>query len=192
MHKPTFPVLLMAAGASRRMGRPKALLPWGRGSLLDHAIGQARVLGDEVTVLTGAYYPLLRYRTRRQPTRWRYVAGWRDGMSESLKVGLSSLAPSVPGVFVMVMDQPLLSVSGLAALRDAALGHPSWAFAADYRGRAGVPAYLPRRLWPLVAQLEGDRGAGALLNDVGAERVAIAGVFEDADTPADWLRLKGL
>lgn len=192
MHKPTFPVLLMAAGASRRMGRPKALLSWGRGSLLDHAIGQAEVLGGEVTVLTGAYYPLLRYRTRRQPTRWRYVSGWRGGMSESLKAGLSGLAPSVPGVFVMVMDQPLLSVSGLTALRDAALGHPGRAFASDYRGRAGVPAYLPRRLWPLVAQLEGDRGAGALLNDVGAERVAIPGVFEDADTPADWLRLKGL
>lgn len=197
-----FPVLVLAAGASSRLGRPKALLPLVSGhraetnsrslTLLDAAIGQGRVLGPDVRVVCGAWYPLIRFRCRRQPSSWLKVQDWHEGMSASLSAGLRSLGPAVKGVFVLVADQPLLDLNALAAFGKAARCVPDQPIAADYGGRPGVPAYLPRWLWPLVLDLEGDKGAGRLLAEIRATRVEIPGVHDDVDTPADWKRIRGL
>ncbi|WP_372996830.1 NTP transferase domain-containing protein [Marinobacter sp.] len=197
-----FPVLILAAGASRRFGRPKALLPLVSGNrngpdgrnrvLLDAAIGQGRLLSPDVRVVCGAWYPLIRFRSRRQPSAWLRVPDWQEGMSASLSAGLRSLGPAVKGVFVLVADQPLLDLSALEAFGEAARCVPNQPIAADYGGRPGVPAYLPRWLWPLVLDLEGDRGAGRVLAEVRATRVDIPGVHDDVDTPADWSRIREL
>jgi len=177
---------VLAAGASSRMGRPKALLETGQGTLLDRAILQARQLSASVTVATGAWYPLVRFRGRVQPSRWLPVDDWMEGMSASLRAGLLSLGPEAKGVFVLLADQPLLDPNALVAMGAAARCVPDQAVAADYGNRPGVPAYLPRRLWPQVMALEGDRGAAAVLQWAGATRVDITGVFDDVDTPGDW------
>ncbi|MEQ5814704.1 nucleotidyltransferase family protein [Marinobacter sp. NFXS11] len=197
-----FPVLILAAGASSRLGRPKALLPLASGdgtdvgsrnrTMLDVAIAQGRILSPDVRVVCGAWYPLIRFRCRRQPSSWLRAPDWQEGMSASLSAGLRSLGPAVKGVFVLVADQPLLDLNALEAFGKAARCVPEQPIAADYSGRPGVPAYLPRWLWPLVLDLEGDRGAGRLLAEVRATRVDIAGVHDDVDTPADWQRIRVL
>lgn len=190
-----FPALVLAAGASSRLGRPKALLTLrdqsGQGcSLLDCAIGQGRLLSGDVGVVCGAWYPLVRFRCRAQPSRWVSVEDWQTGMAASLKAGLRSLGPYVKGVFVLVADQPLLDTKALMAFADTARRYPGLPVAADYGKRPGVPAYLPRWLWPEVMALEGDRGAGRLLTEVGATRWIIPGVHDDIDTPEDWERIR--
>ncbi|MHA7811470.1 MAG: nucleotidyltransferase family protein [Marinobacter adhaerens] len=197
-----FPVLILAAGASSRLGRPKALLLLASGdgtdtdcrnrTLLDAAIAQGRILSPEVRVVCGAWYPLIRFRCRRQPSSWLRAPDWQEGISASLSAGLRSLGPAVKGVFVLVADQPLLDLNALEALGKAARCVPEQPIAADYGGRPGVPAYLPRWLWPLVLDLEGDRGAGRLLAEVRATRVDIPGIHDDVDTPADWQRIRTL
>lgn len=197
-----FPVLILAAGASSRLGRPKALLPLASGdgtdtdcrnrTLLDAAIAQGRILSPEVRVVCGAWYPLIRFRCRRQPSSWLRAPDWQEGISASLSAGLRSLGPAVKGVFVLVADQPLLDLNALEAFGKAARCVPEQPIAADYGGRPGVPAYLPRWLWPLVLDLEGDRGAGRLLAEVCATRVDIPGIHDDVDTPADWHRIRTL
>ena len=197
-----FPVLILAAGASSRLGRPKALLPLASGdgtdtdcrnrTLLDAAIAQGRILSPEVRVVCGAWYPLIRFRCRGQPSSWLRAPDWQEGISASLSAGLRSLGPAVKGVFVLVADQPLLDLNALAAFGKAARCVPEQPIAADYGGRPGVPAYLPRWLWPLVLDLEGDRGAGRLLAEVRATRVDIPGIHDDVDTPADWHRIRTL
>ncbi|WP_405420413.1 NTP transferase domain-containing protein [Marinobacter flavimaris] len=197
-----FPVLILAAGASSRLGRPKALLPLASGdgtdtdcrnrTLLDAAIAQGRILSPEVRVVCGAWYPLIRFRCRRQPSSWLRAPDWQEGISASLSAGLRSLGPAVKGVFVLVADQPLLDLNALEAFGKAARCIPEQPIAADYGGRPGVPAYLPRWLWPLVLDLEGDRGAGRLLAEVRATRVDIPGIHDDVDTPADWHRIRTL
>jgi len=189
-HDQVIPVLVLAAGASTRMGRPKALLPLGNGILLDRAVEQARILSRDVRVVCGAGYPLIRFRCSRQPSAWVPAPDWHSGLSASLVAGLESLGPGVPGVFVLLADQPLLDLKALAALGGAARSVPHQTVAADYDGRPGVPAYLPRWLWPRVMALSGDRGAGAVLAQAGATRVEIPGVLEDVDTPEDWLRVR--
>lgn len=197
-----FPVLILAAGASSRLGRPKALLPLASGdgtdtdcrnrTLLDAAIAQGRILSPEVRVVCGAWYPLIRFRCRRQPSSWLRAPDWQEGISASLSAGLRSLGPAVKGVFVLVADQPLLDLNALEAFGKAVRCVPEQPIAADYGGRPGVPAYLPRWLWPLVLDLEGDRGAGRLLAEVRATRVDIPGIHDDVDTPADWHRIRTL
>ncbi|WP_341456420.1 nucleotidyltransferase family protein [Marinobacter nauticus] len=160
--------------------------------MLDAAIAQGRILSPEVRVVCGAWYPLIRFRCRRQPSSWLRAPDWQEGISASLSAGLRSLGPAVKGVFVLVADQPLLDLNALEAFGKAARCVPEQPIAADYGGRPGVPAYLPRWLWPLVLDLEGDRGAGRLLAEVRATRVDIPGIHDDVDTPADWHRIRTL
>ncbi|WP_417514321.1 nucleotidyltransferase family protein [Marinobacter sp.] len=192
-----FPALVLAAGASRRFGRPKAMLTLGgehrRGrTLLDCAIGQGRLLSRDVRVVCGAWYPLIRFRCHAQASRWVHVADWQSGMAASLSEGIRSLGPHAKGVFVLVADQPLLDPEALAAFGKMARCFPGQAVAADYGRRPGVPAFLPRWLWPEVLALEGDRGAGHLLVEANATRLAIPGVHDDIDTPEDWHRIREL
>lgn len=186
-----FPALVLAAGASRRMGCAKALLPVGSDTLLGHAIVQARLLGGPVTVVAGGWYPLVRYRCRIQPSAWVVARDWQEGMSASLKTGVASLGPRVKGVFVVLLDQPLIPSDAMLALAKVARMTPSQPAAADLQGKPGAPAYIPRRLWPEIMALEGDRGAAAVLARHGATRLAMAGAESDVDVPEDWRRING-
>ena len=186
-----FAVIVLAAGASTRLGRPKALLtPPSGGTLLDQALRQARLLSRDVRVVTGAWYPLIRFRCHLQPSVWLPCEHWARGLSASLATGIESLGPEVKGVFVLVADQPLLDPEALRAMGQAARQVPDQPMAADYGGRAGVPAYLPRWLWPEIMALEGDRGAGRLLTEVGSTLVPVEGIHDDVDTPSDWRRVR--
>jgi len=172
------------------MGVAKALLPVGSGTLLEHAIGQARQLGGPVTVVAGGWYPLVRYRCRSQPSAWVVARDWQEGMSASLKTGVASLGQGAKGVFIVLLDQPLIQPEALFSLAEAARINPSQPAAADMRGKPGAPAYIPRWLWPEIMTLEGDRGAAAVLARHGATRIPMAGAGSDVDTPSDWRRIR--
>lgn len=184
------PALVLAAGASTRFGGSKALARYGDQMLLDRAIEQARRLSADVRVVTGCRGPLLRARAQSRPTFWLFAEDWSEGLSASLRTGVHTLPNAARGVFVVLVDQPELDAAGLDRLREVACREPHSALAADYNGRPGVPAYLPRWLWPAVCGLEGDRGAGRILKTVGAERLPIAGVTADVDTPEDLAKLR--
>lgn len=184
-----FPVLVLAAGASRRLGRPKALLPMGKGTMLDRAIEQGKQLGTRVTVVTGGGYPLIRYRCRQQASIWHFAQDWAEGMSASLRSGVGSLGPRAKGVFIVLLDQPLVESRDLAHLATAARQFPEVAVAAEIHGRPAAPAYIPRNLWPEIQLLEGDRGAASVLARHQAVRLPISGALSDVDTLDDWRRI---
>lgn len=184
---PHFPALVLAAGASTRLGRSKQMLNTGDGNtLLDIAIGQARRLSPDVWAVVGAGYPLLRYRSQRAPRGWWFNERWREGLSGSLSEGLSRLPPHALGAFVLLADQPFLEVEGLDRLGQQARDDPRCPAAARYGDRVGVPVWLPRALWPACRSLSGDEGAGKILNRFPVQIIDIAGVALDIDTPADW------
>lgn len=184
-------VLILAAGASRRLGRPKANLLWCGKSLLAHTITQGRRFGGPLHVVTGSHYPLIRFRSVDQPDRWVFNPRWPEGMASSLQVGLTSMPGKVKGVYVLLVDQPAIEAcvwSGLvAAVERSGGGRP---VAADLGGFVGAPAYLPRWLWPDIMRLDGDKGAGKLLRRNGAIAVPAPGAQADVDTQADWRALR--
>ena len=178
---------MLAAGASRRFGSPKQLALIDGVPMLQRVIetAQAALPPDEpggeprsrITVVLGAHAEAVRAGVieRLAPPRPEVVvcADWECGMSHSLRCGLTVLARRGEGTFasetqsatsaalVMLGDTPFLTASDLQRLIDAWRISPEVPAAAAYDGTIGAPCILPRAVWPEIAALEGDHGAGA-------------------------------
>jgi CTP:molybdopterin cytidylyltransferase MocA len=179
--------VLLAAGAGRRYGRPKALVELDGEPLVRRGIRLLRdggcapvyvVLGagaDELPDLPGAVAV--------------HHDRWRDGLGSSLRRGLASLPATVPAAVVVLVDQPLLSPVAVRRVRAAYAGGATVAVA-TYAGRPGHPVLLARSTWPLLDRYAiGDRGARDLLRARPDLVVEVpcddAGSPADVDTPAD-------
>jgi len=182
--------LLLAAGAGRRMGGPKALVRLGDELLVVRAL---RAMADaglapRVVVLGAAADEVA---THLPPDAVAVVApGWQAGMSVSLCVGLQALDPGVDAVIVHLVDTPGIGSEALArvAARATAPGVPAREALARgaYAGRPGHPVLLGAAHWPRVlASAQGDAGARGYLAAAGREgRVELVEVGDVAD-PAD-------
>ncbi|WP_328654012.1 nucleotidyltransferase family protein [Micromonospora sp. NBC_00330] len=186
--------LLLAAGAGRRYGRPKALVELDGEPLVRRAI---RLLGDggcaPVHVVLGAGADEMPDLPGAVPVRHD---GWSDGLGSSLLRGLASLPAAVPAAVVVLVDQPLLSPIAVRRVRTA-YADGAVVAVATYAGRPGHPILLTRRTWPLLSGYAlGDRGARDLLRDRPDLVVEVpcddVGSPADVDTPADLLRLRPL
>ncbi|MEU7754931.1 nucleotidyltransferase family protein [Micromonospora sp. NPDC049171] len=183
--------LLLAAGAGRRYGRPKALVELAGEPLVRRGVRLLRdggctpvhvVLGagaDEVADLPGAV-----------PVRHDR---WSEGLGSSLRRGLASLPADVPAAVVVLVDQPLLHPVAVHRVR-AAYASGALVAVATYAGRPGHPVLLGRDVWPLLDRYAiGDRGARDLLRDRPDLVVEVpcddVGSPLDVDTPADLPRL---
>jgi CTP:molybdopterin cytidylyltransferase MocA len=157
--------LLLAAGAGRRMGMPKALVSDERGSWLVRGVDTLREGGCAgVTVVLGAdverALPLL-----ADVDATVVVADdWDEGMGASLRAGLRRLAGSAaPGAVVSLVDLPDL-VPGVVARVIAAAPGPAALARAAYAGRPGHPVLLGQEHWAgVIATAAGDQGARAYL-----------------------------
>ena len=137
--------LILAAGASQRMGSPKALLPWGGGTLLEHVLAQARaaavrdivvVLGPATRHLDGALGDALVVHNPLPET----------GRSASIRIGSAALAEDVESIVIQSVDQPC-SVEVLNALFDAA-AHGAEIVVPTHTGKRGHPICVAGRLLP--------------------------------------------
>ncbi|MCG5470659.1 nucleotidyltransferase family protein [Micromonospora sp. LAH09] len=185
--------LLLAAGAGRRYGRPKALVELDGVPLVRRGI---TLLGDggctPVHVVLGAGADEVPELPGAVPVRHD---GWPEGLGSSLRRGLASLPAHVPAAVVVLVDQPLLSPVAVRRVR-AAYDGGALVAVATYAGRPGHPVLLGRETWPLLERYAvGDRGARDLLRDRPDLVVEVpcddVGAPLDVDTPADLLRLRG-
>ncbi len=150
--------LVLAAGAGRRLGRPKALLEIGGERLVDRAVRILRQGGVETVVVVSGAAPLdgVDATVVNNPQ-------WDSGMGSSLRVGLGALPTEVDAVVVALVDTPRIGPE--AVHRVIGSGHGRAALAvATYDGRRGHPVLLGRDHWAGVIELaQGDEGARAYL-----------------------------
>lgn len=186
--------VLLAAGASRRFGSPKALAKFGAQTLLERAISTAQaVLGDRFTVILGANAAVIRPALSLPDRQVASHDGWRAGLSSTLRFGLAQVPAASPAALIMLLDQPAVGVAELQSLIDAWRERPSIAAAAWYADDPGAPCILPRALFEAAATLQGDRGAKTLLQTLPqVSRVPMTVAAFDVDTPEDLLRAAGL
>jgi CTP:molybdopterin cytidylyltransferase MocA len=158
--------LLLAAGAGRRMGGPKALVTDDRGSWLVRGVDLLRAGGcSRVTVVLGAEADRARPLLADLDATVVVADDWAEGLGASLRAGLRSLAGPDDGVVVSLVDLPDLVPEVVARVGGAASG-PTALARATYAGRPGHPVLLGRDHWPGVIETAvGDQGARAYLAD---------------------------
>ena len=188
-------LLLLAAGASTRMGRPKQLLPYQGRTLLRHAAETAAATGCAPLVLvTGALHDELVAEVAGLPIRPVHNPEWATGMASSIRAGLGALTEAPPAaVLIMLTDQPLVTPELLRQLIARQQHTQAPIVAAAYGDTLGVPAVFAAALLPELMLLQGQAGAGRLIASRGAAvgRVPFPAGLLDVDTPAQYAALVG-
>ncbi|MDG4797151.1 NTP transferase domain-containing protein [Micromonospora sp. WMMD1082] len=182
--------LVLAAGAGRRYGRPKALVEFGGRLLVERAVVTARVGGccPVVTVL-GAAAEEVRARADLAGAMVIDNPEWATGLGSSLRAGLAALRPAgAVAAVVLLVDMP--GVTPEAVRRLAGLAAPDALAIAGYGTGRGHPVLLGRAHWAgVAASAAGDAGArGYLRERVAQLRVVPCGDVAtggDVDTEAD-------
>jgi molybdenum cofactor cytidylyltransferase len=187
--------MILAAGASTRLGRPKQLLAFRGRTLLRHAAETARAsLCRPVVVVLGAFAERLNRELAGLPVTVAMNPQWNEGMSSSIRAGLKALAPEREGpdaVVIMLCDQPLVSAQFLDRLVAVRQTSGKGIVAAEYGGEAGVPALFSRAYFPELAALSGCRGAKPVIarHAKYTERIPLPEAALDIDRQEDVQRL---
>lgn len=180
-------VVVLAAGASTRLGQSKQLLIFRDETLVRRAARLAlETRPHEAVVVLGFDADRISPQVADLPVRVVNCGDWRQGLGASLRAGVDALSPSCAGVLIVLCDQPGLDALHLLALRDRWRSAPNRAAASFYAGRLGAPALLPRA-WFGAIDAGSDRGMRDLLVR-RAERidaVANEALAFDIDLPGD-------
>ncbi len=191
---PRHGVLVLAAGSSSRLGRPKQLVTVEGEPLVRRAVRFALATTPvDAVVVTGAPLEGLDEALHGLAARHVRCDDHAQGMSASLRTGLAALASDCAAALVVLTDQPALDAAHLEALVAAWHRAPAHAAASGYADTLGVPAVLPRAWFTEVATLQGDRGARDLLRARHAEVeiVAAPALAADLDTTGDLAHWSG-
>lgn len=188
-----FGAVILAAGASTRMGEPKQLLPLDGQPLLLRAIDAALAsTAWPVVVVLGAHAEKIRPLLARHPVLVADNPAWAEGMASSVRAGVAILqqfSRSLDAALLAVCDQPAFSADAIARIVAAQRATGRSIAAARYGGHLGTPALFLREHFPALAALTGEEGARTLLHAVAPERIAAAdlpALALDLDTPADY------
>ncbi len=187
-------IILLAAGASSRLGRPKQLLAYQGQTLLRRAAETAvtAAAGAMVVVVTGARHEELLPELAGLPVRVVRCAEWERGMGASLKTGLAELTSAAPvAMIVLLCDQPHVTPALLRQLADAHVATGQPIVASEYAGVPGVPVLFAAQMLPLLRQLPDLAGAAALLRQHPelVATVPFAAGAVDVDTEAQYAAL---
>jgi molybdenum cofactor cytidylyltransferase len=180
--------LVLGAGGSERLGRPKQLLPYGHGTLLGHVVGTARACGfDQTLVAIGGSAPAVREGVDLTGADVVVNEAYGAGCSSSIAAALAAVDPRCDVMVLMLGDQPGVTAETVATLL-AGRGNAPLAVC-RYDDGNGHPIAFARSVFPELADLHGDKGVWRLLDQRSSEvqAVPIAGpVPRDVDTPEDY------
>lgn len=158
--------LVLAAGGSSRLGRPKQLEPWGDTTLLGSVLESAARMGSEETwVVLGAAHERIMEELDFSGCQVVINQEWQSGMAGSLRVGLDALdrGSAATAALILLGDQPDISVETVAQLREAYRPGRTPVVIPRYRYIIANPVLVDRALWRRLMMLEGDRGAMGLI-----------------------------
>lgn len=186
-------VLILAAGASRRLGHPKQLLPIGSQNLLQHTVECALGAGVQtVLVVIGAQAEVIKPTLDACPVQVVENPTWEEGMGASIRCGIAALSQvgDFDGVIIVPCDQPFLSSQFLSTLITTFYRTRKHIIASQYADTVGIPALFTSSFFPLLLALGGDKGAKKIIQSNLDQTILIpfAEGTLDIDTPADAAR----
>ena len=186
----TVAAIVLAAGSSRRLGRPKQLLDYRGAPLLEATLAtarQARV--DQVVVALGGAATEVRERVDLTDVEVVLNPDFGDGCSTSIRSALSAVRDDTDGVVLLLGDQPGVTAATVDALVAGASGGSIGVCA--YDDGLGHPLWFHRRMFDTLTGLHGDKAVWKLVDageDLTAVRVA-GPIPRDVDTWEDYQAL---
>jgi molybdenum cofactor cytidylyltransferase len=187
--------VILAAGTSSRLGRPKQLLELAGKPVLQHVLDVAEAsLLDEMVVVLGHNAAEVEGAVRlSHRARVTHNPDYAEGQSTSFHAGLRATGPDADAAVVLLGDQPGLRTEVIDSVIEAYRGGAGPVVQASYSGQPAHPTLFARSVWPQLEAVRGDRGARAVLEahpewrtlvDVGGEPP------DDIDTEQDYARVR--
>ena len=187
--------IVLAAGSSSRMGRPKQLLPFRGRTLLDQVIDHAlKSALDPIVVVLGHGADSIRTQVDLTSICVVENKDYITGQSSSLKRGLDSVAHCCEGAMFLLGDQPLVDHVVINNLIRAFQGALPSITIPLCNGKRGNPVIIHHHLFPLIKSLTGDAGARRLFDRYQESLLTVEtgndGILFDVDTIADYQKLQ--
>jgi molybdenum cofactor cytidylyltransferase len=188
-------MLIVAAGTSARLGRPKQLLSLEGELLVQHSVRVAReaALGP-VLVVVAAHADEVQKSLDAMEVEIIPNADWQEGMAASIRAGISQVQaahPNAEAVILMMCDQPLVSKKLLQQLYEAHLRTGKPIITCSYADTFGPPTLFHQSMFGELLQLTGDVGARSMIkrHADSVEAIPFPEGVVDVDTDADYQNL---
>lgn len=187
--------LVLAAGPSKRMGKSKTILPFGRETCLSLALKACKGAGiGEIILILGSEEKAIRNQVDLQGVTWYRNMHPERGQTSSLKIALSHMDKEADAFFIYPADYPLVRFSVLKSLAAASASGEKWKriFIPTFGGRRGHPILVDNILRPTFRALGDDEPAHKVVRAQEASitevKVKDPSVILDIDTPLDYDR----
>lgn len=183
------PILLLAAGASSRMGQPKQLLPWGNQTLIEYQIQTLLKTSNPVNLVIGSNSDLILPVIEKYPVNIFINTDWESGMGSSISFGIREINQKfsdADGVLITLLDQPLLTASYFQKMLDAfQSGSQKILSSCSASGWTGVPVLFDQCYFKELTGLKKEEGAKKIVKRHEENVILLDGgeLLEDMDTP---------
>lgn len=188
--------IILAAGQSKRMGRPKMLLPWGEGTVLSQVLTSFREAGlEDILVVTGG----AREQVESVISHFKVIAIYNEqftqgDMLSSIQCGIRALTHQTQAVLIGLGDQPQVQVGSVRAVCDAYRESKSNIVVPSFNMRRGHPWLVGRSLFDGLMAIKPPQSPRFFLNahlrQIQYVNVDDPGILADLDTPEDYLKWK--
>jgi molybdenum cofactor cytidylyltransferase len=188
--------VVLAAGLSRRMGRPKMTLPWQNTTVIGRVVSvllDARI--EDVMVVTGGARKDVESVLAGMPVRTIFNPDFGNGeMIQSLRVGLNALHNKINAAFVVLGDQPQIELDVVKSILIAYKRGCHTIVVPSFQSRRGHPWIVDRTLWKVLLDENAISTMRQFLNQFGKQihyvNVNTTSIFQDLDTPEDYLKFQ--
>jgi molybdenum cofactor cytidylyltransferase len=183
--------ILLAAGQSKRMGKLKQLMPFGKSTIVEQAVDN--LLGsavDEVIVVVGYKAEDVMKAIVVKPIKLVINPDYKQGMGTSIIAGLKSVQSRTQGVMLALGDQPLVNSQTINRLIEEFYNHDKGIAVPTYQDRRGHPIIFAMKYKEQLLKLSGDVGGRQIIEDHPDDVLEVAvdskSVIADFDTTDDY------
>lgn len=189
-------VVILAAGLSKRMGRPKMLMAWKESTVIQSVVNSYLAAGlMEINVVIGGCRKELESLLKELPVQLIYNPKFENGeMLDSLKIGINSLSKNIQAAMIALGDQPRIESKDISKVIDGYLNTNSRLIVPSFKMRRGHPWIVEKSLWHGLLNLELPDTLREFLKENSKEIHYIdidnPSILMDMDTLEDYERLK--
>ncbi len=186
--------ILLAAGNSGRMGRPKALLPYKNSTFINHILTNLESAGcSPIVTILGKHSSLILENSRAGQYEYAVNEKPEEGMISSIQLGIKILPENSIGFLLALVDHPAVQQTTYKRMINAALENPDQIIIPEYKGRRGHPVYIGRQFFEQLLNAGAKQTARDIINTnkeiVKYLDIDDPGILTDIDFPEDLKKL---